>query len=653
MLIGRRLSGRYKILEVIGGGGMANVYLARDVILERDVAIKILRLDFSNDEELIKRFRREAHSATSLAHPNVVSIYDVGEEDNIYYIVMEYVPGKTLKQYIQKYAPLDSKEALDIIEQLTSAIAHAHHNHIVHRDIKPQNILVDNDGTVKVTDFGIAVALSSTTITQTNSVLGSVHYLSPEQARGGMATNKSDIYSLGIVLFELLTGRVPFEGESAVSIALKHLQTETPSPKRWNPSIPQSVENIILKATAKDPFHRYSTVEEMEEDIRTALSPNRLNEERFVTPLDNDEVTKAIPIIKEEPKESETIIRGKTPETPDSDKQKQKEEKRPKKKTKLFVILLTVFLLIGAAGVAAITIIPSLFLPKEVTIPDLNNWEYDEALKELVTLGLEVEDPIQQVHDEIPEGHVIKTDPKANTTVREGSSITIYESTGKEKLEFDNYEGMDISEVEDLLNRLGFESITIERINHDSEPGTIISQSIDEGEMVIPSETDITFEVSDGPPKIVLRNLERWTQELVDDYTLENELNINRDEQYSDEVPKGLVISQSPKPGTELKRKDTIEVVFSLGPEERKPKEQKVEITIPYNPTEEDEEQHVVLNIEDAEHSLSDVYDSFTISKSETITITFLVPYGQNAKYLLLVDGKLIENKVIPYDDSE
>lgn len=226
MLIGKRISGRYKIIKMIGGGGMANVYLARDMILDRDVAVKILRLDFADEEEFIRRFQREAQSATSLNHPNIVNIFDVGEEDNIYYIVMEYVDGLTLKQYIQNYYPISVEKVIDIVKQLTSALEHAHYNHIIHRDIKPQNILIDHDGNVKITDFGIAMALSATSITHTNAVLGSVHYLSLNRP-GGMATKKSDIYSLGIVMFELLTGRLPFSGESAVSIALKHLQSET------------------------------------------------------------------------------------------------------------------------------------------------------------------------------------------------------------------------------------------------------------------------------------------------------------------------------------------------------------------------------------------------------------------------------------------
>lgn len=251
MLVGKRLSGRYKVLEWIGGGGMSNVYLAHDMILDRDVAIKVLRYSFSDEEELHRRFQREALSATSLTHPNIVSIYDVGEDADMHYLVMEYVEGKTLKQYIQEFAPLSPMKCVMIMEQLTSAIAHAHQNQIVHRDIKPQNILMDQEGNVKITDFGIAIALSATSFTQTNSVLGTVHYLSPEQARGGTATKKSDIYALGIVLYELLTGKLPFMGESAVAIALKHLQSETPSVRAIVPSIPQSLENVVFKATAK------------------------------------------------------------------------------------------------------------------------------------------------------------------------------------------------------------------------------------------------------------------------------------------------------------------------------------------------------------------------------------------------------------------
>ncbi|MCT8139779.1 Stk1 family PASTA domain-containing Ser/Thr kinase [Anaerobacillus sp. CMMVII] len=297
-MIGKRISGRYQILETIGGGGMANVYKAHDAILNRHVAVKVLRPQFSDDDEFIRRFRREAQAATSLSHPNVVSIYDVGEEADIYYIVMEYVAGLTLKQLIQQRGSLPIQETVNIIMQISSAIAHAHENHIVHRDIKPHNILISENGEAKVTDFGIARAMTSATITHTNSVMGSVHYLSPEQARGGLVNEKSDIYSLGIVLYEMVTGKVPFSGDTAVSIAIKHLQTEVPSPRKFNPTLPQSIENIILKATAKDPFYRYANVRELEDDLHTALNPNRMHEEKYLVPHDNEDVTKAIPIIK-------------------------------------------------------------------------------------------------------------------------------------------------------------------------------------------------------------------------------------------------------------------------------------------------------------------------------------------------------------------
>ena len=297
MLEGRRISDRYKVLHLIGGGGMSHVYLAHDMILDREVAIKVLRYDFKNEEELLRRFQREALSVTSLAHLNIVGIYDVGQDEDIHYIVMEYVEGQTLKQYIQQSSPIPVKRAVDIMRSLTNAISHAHDNHLIHRDIKPQNVLMTRDGEVKVTDFGIAVTLNATAYTQTNSVLGTVQYLSPEQARGGMATKKSDIYALGVVLYELLTGELPFYGESPVAIALKHLQEETPSVRAKYSYIPQSVENVVLKATAKDPLHRYSSVEEMEQDLMTVLSPERLQEKKFELPLDDD-ATKAMPVIK-------------------------------------------------------------------------------------------------------------------------------------------------------------------------------------------------------------------------------------------------------------------------------------------------------------------------------------------------------------------
>ncbi|MBD1379999.1 Stk1 family PASTA domain-containing Ser/Thr kinase [Metabacillus arenae] len=662
MLVGKRLHGRYKIQEVIGGGGMANVYLARDVILEREVAVKVLRFDFANDEEFIRRFRREAQSATSLAHPNIVSIYDVGEEEDIYYIVMEYVEGQTLKQYIQQNAPLHPREALNIIEQIVSAIAHAHENQIVHRDIKPHNILIDHHGNVKVTDFGIAMALSSTTITQTNSVLGSVHYLSPEQARGGLATKKSDIYAIGIVLFELLTGRLPFDGESAISIALKHLQSDTPSPKRWNAMIPQSVENIILKAMAKDPFHRYETAENMLEDIETAFNTNRLNEQKFVIPDDLD-ATKAIPIITDDKISNgdDTLVHGPgpPPETPTaipSKKQKVKKKKdKPKKKRSRFAkFIIAAFIILILAGVAAVTIVPAIFLPKDVMVPDLQGENYQAAYNQLTELGFKVDDETTLVEDEeIEEGLVVKTNPNAGKMAKEGSTITIYESSGKKKVTLNDYVGQDIEQVKELLERRGFEKITIEEVHSEEGEGVIVNQEPLDGEAVIPSEDEITLTYSVGPAKISLRDLSGYSKDAVDAYIEENGFKLNEGEaQYSSEVPAGQVISQSPNPGEQLDPGSTIEVVYSLGVEEKPVKTVTKEIEIPYEPAEEGEEIEVILSVDDAEHSVSTPYEQFKITEPTTRTVEFNIAPDSTAYYQVMIKDTIVKRETIPYPED-
>ena len=279
---GQKINDRYEIVKTIGEGGMANVYLANDIILNRKVAVKVLRGDLAGDEKFIRRFQREALSVSNLSHPNIVEVYDVGEEDGNHYIVMEYIEGSTLKKLIQKRGALTLPEVRDIMLQLTDGLAHAHDAYIIHRDIKPQNIMILDNGLVKITDFGIAVAMNATQLTQTNSVMGSVHYLPPEQANGKAATIKSDIYSLGILMFELLTGSVPFKGDNAVEIALKHMKEKIPSVRKINPVIPQSVENIILKATAKNPKNRYDDVREMYKDLEVCLEKE--NEKRYVYP---------------------------------------------------------------------------------------------------------------------------------------------------------------------------------------------------------------------------------------------------------------------------------------------------------------------------------------------------------------------------------
>lgn len=651
MIIGKRISGRYKILDMIGGGGMANVYLAHDMILDRDVAVKMLRLDFANDEEFIRRFHREAQSATSLAHPNIVSIYDVGEEDGLYYIVMEYVDGQTLKQYIQQHSPIQVQDALDIMQQLTSAISNAHHNHIVHRDIKPHNILIDNNGTVKITDFGIAMALSATSITQTNSVLGSVHYLSPEQARGGMANKKSDIYSIGIVMFEMLTGRLPFSGESAVSIALKHLQSETPSLKRWNPQIPQSVENIVLKATAKDPFHRYDDVDEMEDDLRTALDASRLSEGKFVIPEDH-EATKAIPIItNDRPFHNldQTIVH-KDPAV--SQDQAQPLKPLKKKRKKWPIILMVLFLLIAAAGIVAVTMGAELFGPAEAEIPDVSGLEVDEAVAELMSAGFIIGDKKEITDEEIEEGTIIRTNPQAGKMIKEGNEIDLYISSGKEEMELSDYRGRMFDDVSQLLKNKNFKDIEKTEEHDDSEPGTILEQYPQDGESVIPDETVLEFTVSKGPELITLNELSGLNEKGVQDYEDTTGLNIEIKEEFHDTIEKGLVISQDPAPGTELTKGSKVSVILSKGMEEIPKKTVKEEINIHYDDSKAGQKQIVQIYIEDFDRSMSVPSETFEITEDRTVTLEFVIPRGSKASYMVILNNTVIITDEIEYPED-
>jgi len=647
MLLGRRISGRYKLLQMIGGGGMANVYLAHDMILDRDVAIKILRLDFAHEDEFIRRFQREAQSATSLTHENIVSIYDVGEENDIYYIVMEYVDGMTLKQYIQYYHPIPLEQSLDIMKQLTSAISHAHQNHIVHRDIKPQNILVDHHGHVMITDFGIAMALSATSITQTNAVLGSVHYLSPEQARGGMATKKSDIYSLGIVMFELMTGRLPFSGESAVSIALKHLQSETPSPRRWNPDIPQSVENIVLKATAKDPFVRYENTDEMERDLETALDLNRRNEPKFTIPEDVD-ATKAIPVITAENDPSindKTLLHKK-------EQVKNSNDHNPKRKKK-WPWIIGIFITLMLLSLIYITVVlPALQNAKNVKIPDVSGEKYDDAVFMLVDAGLKIGEKIETPSDEVPEGVVIKTSPKADREVKKGYSVDIYISTGKDKFTIEDYTGKQFSEVKSLLSNEGFKDILIGEEKHDESPeGTIIEQSSSPNSEVIPEDTILSFVVSKGEEKIKLKDLRGFNSKGLENYGESTELYIDMShEDYSDDVPEGLVISQDPAPNTELSKGDRVTVVISKGKEEIPPQTKTEKIPILYEPTEEGEPQQIAIFIEDFNHTMEEgPVETFEITETVEKELQFTIAKGQVAKYKIVRDNEVFKEDTVEY----
>ncbi|WBX79614.1 Stk1 family PASTA domain-containing Ser/Thr kinase [Virgibacillus salarius] len=677
MLNGHVLSERYQIKDTIGGGGMANVYLARDIILERDVAIKALRLEYANDEEFIARFDREAHAAASLSHPNIVNIYDVGEEDKLLYMVMEYVDGMTLKEYIQRNGPLDVQEALDIMKQISAAIAHAHANDIVHRDIKPQNILIDTYGQAKVTDFGIAIALSATALTQTNSILGSVHYLSPEQARGGMATKKSDIYSIGIVLYELLTGRLPFSGQSAVSIALKHLQNDTPSVRKYNQDVPQSVENIVLKATAKDPFHRYETIYDLEDALEMALHPSKLNEAVFTPPTEEGEETKAIPIITDQMQDSvndDTIVHqtnGPTKPYKETDKsldhnkgkktkkkQKKKRPKKPKsKKKKWFIASIILFLLLAAVTVA-LFVYPDMFQPKDVTVPDVTDMAYDDATSELEELGFVVER--EKIHSEdIEDGNVVKTDPTAGSTIKEGTTITLYVSQGKEKVEFADYVGKDFSQVKRLLEDEGYEVLDPYEEYSDQPVGEIIEQIQPTPDSeVVPSDTKVIFRVSSGPKTISLNNLKGMTEAEAREYLENNNLKMDVSKESSESTVEGEVIRQESGTNTELEEGSTVKVYISTGPKEKPPVSHTVTFTVPYNPdtneeNEEKIEQTVKIYIDDMNNDLSEVHTEETITEDKEFEFTLTIAPDSKAEYMIKRDEEVIANKTVSYEEGE
>lgn len=453
---GQKINDRYEIIKTIGEGGMANVYLANDTILDRKVAIKVLRGDLSNDEKFIRRFQREALSVSNLSHPNIVEVYDVGEEDGQYYIVMEYIEGKTLKQLLKKRETLTLPEVIDIMLQLTDGLAHAHESYIIHRDIKPQNIMILDNGLVKITDFGIAMALNATQLTQTNSVMGSVHYLPPEQANGKSATVKSDIYSLGILMYELINGSVPFKGDNAVEIALKHMKEKIPSIRKQNPTIPQSVENIVIKATAKNPRNRYDSVKEMHDDLEVCMEKENAKKVTFEYP-END-IDDSEPITKK--KEKNKI------EKPNVEYTEKKEEsieedilETPKKRNTVILLLtgIVLFLLI----IAGIFWLSSTKEVKDVIVPNVVGKETEKAIKELEKLGFKYTIESKE-SDTVAEGLVIRTNPKAGSTRKKGDTITIIESLGGEYHYLEDYTGKDYTEIKAKLELIGV-NVNIEK----------------------------------------------------------------------------------------------------------------------------------------------------------------------------------------------
>ena len=568
---GQKINDRYEIIRSIGEGGMANVYLGYDTILDRNVAIKVLRGDLSNDEKFVRRFQREALSASSLAHPNIVEMYDVGEDNGLYYIVMEYIEGKTLKQLLKKRGTLTLSEAIDIMLQLTDGMAHAHDSYIIHRDLKPQNIMIKDDGQIKITDFGIAMALNSTQLTQTNSVMGSVHYLPPEQASGKGCTIKSDIYSMGIIFYELLSGSLPFRGDNAVEIALKHMRDPLPSLREDNPAIPQSIENIIRKATAKNPKNRYEDARSMHEDLLTALDDDRMDEPvyQYKYPEHETDNTKRIKKLEniEEKKESEE--EDKTGEVA---KKIDEEDLEDKKSNRVIIILAIVFGVLALALITVFFIVPAFSNEKPVTIPECEGEKVSTCEKKLQALGLEVNTKLKtESSSEIDKNRVTRTDPEEGRSVKPGTVVTIYKSTGEEVYEIEDYTGKNYIEVQTILERnYGLNVIVEKKEPTDSDKEydeqEIIGQSLAAGSEVKKGDSIILY-IPDIVDKFPDMNAEGWSIEDVEAFCDKYNLVLEKKYQASTKDATGKIIYQYRAPGSPIYEGRTLTVTIATEPE--------------------------------------------------------------------------------------
>ena len=545
-LEGKLLGSRYEIIEKIGNGGMATVYKAKDLVLKRYVAVKILREEYTTDNEFIKRFNTEAESAASLTHPNIVSVYDVGKEGNLYYIVMELIKGKTLKEIIVEDGRMGWKWSVKIAKQIAQALETAHRNNIIHRDIKPHNIIITEDGTAKVTDFGIAKAVSNSTITAFGTTIGSVHYFSPEHARGGYTDAKSDLYSLGVVLYEMVTGRVPFDADTPVSVALKHMQEKPVPPIELNPAIPQSLNDLILKAMEKDPNMRYSTATEMIDDLDKILK----NPEAEVGVVDKSQA-RARRIQQEE---------NQTNQSKFAKFKKYLEEHKGVK----IALIVAIFLIVFIASIGITLGVLNSGKPKDILLPNFTNLTLDEAKAkaEEVKLNLNVSEEKYDV--QIEEGKIISQDPKyqPNFTVKEGSTVNVVVSKGQEIVKVTKLVGKTKDEARKELKDLGLE-MEIEEVNSDDvEPGIVIEQDKQEGEEVL-AGTKIKLKVSLGIEKVEVPDLTRLSEDEAKAKITEAKLKWIRTDKIKDSSKGTGVVEQNISPKSMVDKNTEISITIN------------------------------------------------------------------------------------------
>ena len=557
-LVGRVIGNRYEIIEKIGEGGMATVYKAKCNILKRYVAVKVLRDEFTTDEEFIKRFNTEAQSAASLTHPNIVSIYDVGHEENIYYIVMELVQGKTLKDIINEDGTLPWKWALNVSIQVASALEMAHRNSIVHRDIKPHNIIITEDGIAKVTDFGIAKAVSNSTITAFGTTIGSVHYFSPEHARGGYTDAKSDLYSLGVVMYEMLTGRVPFDADTPVSIALKHMQEKPIEPIKLNPTIPYAVNKIIMKAMEKDPNERYQSATEMLKDLSMAL---KNPEGDFVEQKDfTNQYTQRIPTLGEQ-----EYIRNNDEDYEDEEQDEPKKKMSKKKKAIIITVIILGIILLPVIGFFGMKTIMDWGVPKDVDLPNLVGKTLEEANKEIEKTDIKLE-KTEEFNADVEAGKIISQEPPYidGYTVKENSTIKIVISKGTEKAIVENVKGKTYEEAAQILDNVNLKVERIDQTSKTVEAGIVIDQD-PAGDKEVNAGDTVKLYVSSGTgiKQVEVESVIGKSEEAANSILTKAGLKVNIGYKEDSSKPTDTVLSQDPAPGEKVDEGTTVTIVVN------------------------------------------------------------------------------------------
>lgn len=654
-MIGKVVSERYKIAKYLGGG-MSSVYLATDIILNREVVVKMIKADPLDKEKSVRRFQREVESTIQLSHPNIVSVLDVDETDEYHILVTEVVHGPNLKEYILKNSPLEIDEVISIAMMTLRGIEHAHDRGIIHRDIKPQNILLDKDGRVKITDFGIAKALSETRMTETNQVIGSVQYISPEQAKGQNTDERTDIYSFGIMLFELLTGRLPYEAETAVSVALKHISEPFPDISDYR-DIPVGLKNIIMKCTEKEPVNRYRHAD----DVLSALIYYKDITDPY-TPVKKEEQEKTM--ITAAPVEKTPAAEEKNQAVPlpvHESKGEQEADKEPPKKRRKWPWVLFILLFLLAAAAAVIYLLWPRQSPT-VSLENLQNMTVEEAEEYLMSEDLEAGNISETYDDNFEEGMIIETTPVSETEVERGGTVDMLVSLGEEPYTMESYVGEMYEDAAEELEAAGFTNVGAENEYSDEPPGTILDQSVPEGEELYPDGTPVRFTVSDGVEPVPITNYVGTSLEAAREELESRGFIVNvTTEVYSSEVPEGAIVSQDPSYGDFLPGSQ-INVIVSLGEEPPDETTYQISLNIPYPESEEknsdsDEDEdkedsemepvEVEIFIGDKDSDIKEVSETLEITEDTNHTISLILTEGESGQYRVEVDGEEVISETV------